>query len=94
MTLILTNKTSKNLPTGFQRFHLENQGVNLGSIKDAKTTNEIDSADGTEQDFVQLHMLFKIQYEQFLTDTSDEIAKRTQRLSELKSIVYGNSSSD
>ncbi len=90
MSRILTNTTSENLQT---KFHL-NQGADLVNAKDIKNVKEAGPASAREPDFAELHSLFQIQYEQFLTDTSDEIAKRAQRLSELESIVYGNPSSD
>ncbi len=91
MARILTNTTSENLQT---KFHLNYQGADLVNAKDIKNVKEAGSASAREPDFAELHSLFQIQYEQFLTDTSDEIAKRAQRLSELESIVYGNPSSD
>jgi len=46
-----------------------------------------------EPDFAELHNSFEIQYEQFLTDTNDEIAKSAQKLLELNSLVHGDSPS-
>ena len=84
---ILTNTTSDNLQT---KFHLNNQGAGLGNARDIKNVNEVRVASVREPNFAELYALFEIQYEQFLTDTSNEITKCAQRLSELKSIVYGN----
>jgi hypothetical protein len=87
MTLTPRNITSDTLHT---KFHLNDPDSSLGNVKDVKKVNEAGPASVREPNFAELHALFKIQYEQFLTDTSDEIAIRTRRLSELKSIVYGN----
>jgi len=87
MTLIPRNTTSVSLHT---KFHLNDPDASLGNAKDVKRVNDAGPTSVREPNFAELHALFIIQYEQFLTDTSDEIATRTRRLSELKSIVYGN----
>ena len=46
-----------------------------------------------EPDFAELHNSFEIQYEQFLTDTNDEIVRSAQMLLELNSLVSGASAS-
>ena len=84
MAQIILNTTAENLQT---KHHFKNKNADLGA---AKKTKEFGPAIGREPDFAELHALFEIQYKQFLTDTSDEIAKRAQRLLELESIVYGN----
>ncbi len=81
MARIITNTTAGNLQTKSR----STDGVNA---KDAKAFGP---ALVREPDFAELHALFEIQYKQFLSDTSDEIAKRAQRLLELESIVYGKS---
>jgi len=77
--------TSKNLPT---KSYLNDQGADLGNARDIKNVNDVSRAGVGEPDFAELHTLFQIDYEQFLKDTSNEIEKRTQRLLELKSILY------
>ncbi len=78
MGRIITNTATENPETKFQ--------VNTRD-KDKQT----DTASVAELDFADLHILFEKQYEQLLNDTSDEMAKRTQRVLELSSIVYQNS---
>jgi reverse gyrase len=85
MERIITNITIENLQS---KFHFDNQTADLEDVK------ETGSAIAREPDFAELHALYEIQYEQFLTDTSHEISKCAQRLSELESIVYGNPSSE
>jgi len=85
MAQIITNTTIENLQS---KFHFDNQTTDLEDVK------ETGSAIAGEPGFAELHALYEIQYEQFLTDTSHEISKRAQRLSELKSIVYGNPSTE
>jgi hypothetical protein len=89
MARIVTNTTSKNLPT---KSYLNNQGADLGNAGDIKNVNDVSRAGVREPDFAELHALFEIDYEQFIKDTSDEIEKRTQRIMELKLILYGNPS--
>jgi hypothetical protein len=91
MTLTSGNTVSDNLRT---KFHLNDPDTSPGNAREVKKVNEAGPASVREPNFAELHALFKIQYEQFLTDTSDEIAIRTRRLSELKSIVYGNPPSE
>jgi hypothetical protein len=79
MRRIIANTTVENLPT---KFHFSSRGAGI---------QEAGSAMANEPDFAELYNSFEIQYEQFLTDTNDEIAKSAQRLLELKSIVYGDS---
>ena len=88
MARIITDITKENLQS---KFHFDNQTADLEDIKDVKETG---SAIARESDFAELHALYEIQYEQFLTDTSHEISKCAQRLLELESIVYGNPSSE
>ena len=85
MAQIITNITIENLQS---KFHFDNQTADLEDVK------ETGSAIARELDFAELHALYEIQYEQFLTDTSHEISKCEQRLLELESIVYGNPSSE
>ncbi len=91
MAQIITNITIENLQS---KFHFDNQTAYLEDVKDFKAIKENGSAIAREPDFAELHALYEIQYEQFLTDTSHEISKCEQRLLELESIVYGNPSSE
>jgi hypothetical protein len=84
MAQFITNTTIENLQSKFQS---DNQTTDLEDIKDVKETG---SAIAREPDFAELHALYEIQYEQFLTDTSHDISKYAQRLLELESIVSGN----
>ena len=65
-------------------FHFDPPGAELEAPGQARRR---------EPDFAELHDSFEIQYQQFLTDTSHEIAKSAQRLLELNSIIYGDSRS-
>ena len=73
------------------KFHFANQTADLEDIKDVKETG---SAIAKEPDIAELHALYENEYKQFLIDTNHEISKCAQRLLELKSIVYGNPSSE
>jgi hypothetical protein len=88
MERIITDTTKENLQS---KFHFDNKTADLEDINDVKETG---SAITREPDVVELHALYENEYEQFLTDTSHEISKCTQRLLELESIVYGNPSSE
>ena len=85
MAQIITNITIENLQS---KFHFDNQTADIEDVK------ETGSAIAREPGFAELHALYEIQYEQFLTETSHEISKCAQRLLELESIVYGNPSSE
>ena len=79
------------------KFYFANQTADIEDIEDIediKDVKEVGPAIAREPDFVQLHALYEIEYEQFLMDTNHEIAKYTQRLLELESIVYGSPSSE
>ena len=84
MAKITPNTTAEHLQI---KSHFKNKNADPGEVKKVK---DFGPAIGREPDFAELHALFEIQYKQFITDTSDEIAKRAQRLLELESIVYGN----
>jgi hypothetical protein len=81
MEQIITSRTTENPRT---KFHFNTRDADLEDVKEARP------AIVREPDFAELHDSFEIQYEQFLADTSDEIAISNQRLLELKSIVYGD----
>jgi hypothetical protein len=89
MAQINTKTTAENLHISFQ---FNEQGTDLDQVKDIKVMQEAGPAIVREPDFAELHALFEIQYEQFLMDTSNEIAKHAQRLLGLESIVYGDPS--
>jgi hypothetical protein len=82
MNKIITHPTAYPLQAKFQNTDVKN---NKEFGKDAVAR---------ELDCVKLQALFDIEYQQFMTDTSYEIAKSTQRLSELKAFVYGKPSSE
>jgi hypothetical protein len=73
--------------------HFNNQSGRPGEVQDIKNFNSGAPASLREPDFAELHALFESHYEQFLTDTSDEISKCHKRLMQLESIVYGNAGS-
>jgi hypothetical protein len=66
------------------------ENLKIKSPFNKQNVKEFGLVTNKEPDFAELHALFEIQYKQFLTDTSDEIAKRAQRLLELESIVHGD----
>lgn len=90
MTFTLTTTTSENLRT---KYHLNTQTADNRGAKVIENVDETGTASVKEPDFAELHATYEIEYEQFLADIGVEIAKRAQRLSELESIVYGNSTS-
>ena len=81
MGRIITNMATKNVDT------------KPLLIMEGEDDLEADGDVAAEPDFAELHALFEIQYEQLLTDTSDEIAKRSQKLLEFPSLVPRDSSS-
>jgi hypothetical protein len=81
MSQTITQTPTKNLKT---KFHFNNQDADLEDF------NKAESGDEEGPDFSELHALFESQYQQFLTDTSDEITKCSQRLVKLESILYRN----
>ena len=84
MTRIITN-TAGNTRT---KFYLNGQSVDFTKVIEAGSVNV------KEPDFADLHALYEIEYEKFITDTSVEIKKRTQKLLELESIVFRKLSPD
>lgn len=87
MSRIFTNTTNESMPT---KIHEVSTVVHAGAVNDIKDLN-VGANSPKEPDFFELHAQFEIQYQQFITDTSDEITKRAQRLEELEAIVYGTS---
>ena len=90
MSQIMSNLTVKDFQ---KKISFNNRDTGFGDVKDIENIKGLKPADMQELDFFELHALFETEYQQFLTDTSDEIAKRTQKLSELKSFIYKNSPS-
>jgi len=90
MSQTMSNLTFKDFQ---KKTHFNNRDTGFGDVKDIENIKGLKPADTQELDFFELHALFETEYQQFLTDTSDEIAKRTQKLSELKSFIYKNSPS-
>ena len=76
-----------------KKIHFNDRDTGFGKVKDIENIKGLKPANTRELDFFELHALFETEYQQFLTDTSDEIAKRAQKLSELKSFIYKNSPS-
>lgn len=87
MSRIFTHTTNENVPTKIQE---TSAVVTVGDAQDIKDLG-VGASNSKEPDFFELHAQFEIQYQQFITDTSDEITKRAQRLEELEAIVYGTS---
>jgi hypothetical protein len=87
MARIITDLTIENLQS---KFHFDNQTPDIEDVKDVKESGSVITR---EPDVAELHALYEIEYEQFLTDTSHEISKCAQKLLELESIVFGNPSS-
>ncbi len=86
MARIIRDLNIENLQS---KSHFDTQTPDIED-KDGKESR---SAIAKEPDVVELHALYEVEYEQFLTDTSHEISKCAQRLLELESIVFGNPSS-
>jgi len=61
---------------------------------DFAIVTEAGAANVKEPGFADLHALYEVEYEKFITDISVEIEQRTQKLLELKSIVFRKLSSD
>jgi hypothetical protein len=94
MELIMSHTMSNLTVKDFQKtINFNNRDTGFGDVKDIKNIKGLKPANTRELDFFELHALFETEYQEFLTDTSDEIAKRARRLSELESFVFGNSQS-
>ena len=64
------------------------QGADFANVTEAGATNV------KEPGFADLHALYELEYEKFITDTGIEIEQRAQKLLRLESIVFRKLSSD
>jgi hypothetical protein len=70
--------------------YMDHPNTDPEDVKALKDLVETGTVTAKEPDFAELHALFEMEYEQFITDTNHEILKCTQKLSELKAL-YGDS---